>query len=79
MPRTRSGAAFLRILKSGLPLTFVGIALFSPEEAHCCVILDFLWTIDDPDDLLKSANSPSREAKHVRQFFSGRSSSDRKV
>jgi len=40
-----------------LPLTFVGIALLSAEEAHRFLVVDVLRTIGDLNDFLQSTNS----------------------
>ena len=60
---------FIYIGQSSLSLTFVGIALFSPKEAHCCIILDFLRAVDNPDDLLKSTNSSLAKHSMSDNFF----------
>jgi hypothetical protein len=52
-----------------LPLTLVGIALSSSKEAQCSVILDFLRTVDYPDDLLKSTNSALAKRNMSGNFF----------
>ena len=53
MPRTRSGAS-LHI--SGLPLAFVGIALFSDKKGHSFFIFYILRTIYDGNNFALGTN-----------------------
>jgi hypothetical protein len=52
-----------------LPLTFVGIALLSAEEAHHFLVVDVLRTIDDLDDFLQSTNSVLAKQNMPDHFF----------
>src|SRR6266446_4859821 len=53
----------------GLPLTLVGIALLSAEEAHRFLVVDVLRTIDDLDDCLQSTNSVLAKQNMSDHFF----------
>ena len=54
-----------------LPLTFVGIALLSAEEAHRFLVVDVLRTIDDLDDCLQSTDSVLAKQNMPDHFFEG--------
>jgi hypothetical protein len=52
-----------------LPLTLVGIAFLSAEEAHRFLVVDVLRTMNDLDDFLQSTNSVLAERNLPSNFF----------
>lgn len=49
-------SGIIHAFEKDLPLTFVGVALLSPEEAHSFVIFDILRTIHDVDHFALGAD-----------------------
>src|SRR2546427_13151757 len=54
-----------------LPLTLVGIALLSAEEAHRFLVVDVLRTIGDLNDFLQSTNSVLAKQNMPDHFHEG--------